>query len=211
MAKSSKRPLAVFPINKLRRIGDFILRVRTIVLNIGNNAVIFATPAPPLATVTTGVSGLQIAETTAQTRVTGSAAARDLKYDIVLDDVHGLQGYVQNLADFAADEATAISIIQASGFDLKNHGVHVKPPLAAKHGSAEGDVLLVAKSAGARVSYQWQQSNDGITNWADFNITIQAKTTLSGLPPGTRIFFRVRPVLKDGPGTWSPTVSIIVI
>jgi hypothetical protein len=209
MAKSSKRPLAVFPIKKLGKIGNFILAVRTILLNILHSPGYFATPAPTLAAVTTDVDNLETADTVAKTRVTGSAAARDLKYDIVLDDVHGLQGYVQNLADLAVDEATAIAIINASGFGLKNHGVRVKPPLAVKQGSVEGAVDLIAKSAGPRASYEWQQSPDGIV-WTFLPVTLQAKTKVSGLTIAQRVYFRVRSVLKDGPGTWSASVSIIV-
>ncbi len=207
--KSSKRPLAVIALNKLRKIGNFILRVRTIVLNIGDHALIFVTPSPALGGVKTNVDALEAAEVKAKTHVTGSASARDLEYDQSLNDVYGLQGYVQLLADAAADEATAISIILASGFDLKNKGVRVKPPLAVKNGDTDGQVKLVAKSAGKRVSYGWQQSTDGIV-WTDLAVTLQAKTVVNGLEPGKKIFFRFRAVLKDGPGLWSAAVSIIV-
>ena len=73
----------------------------------------------------------------------------------------------------------------------------------------EGELKLIAKSAGARVSYQWQQSADGFA-WRDLPVTLQAKTTVNGLTPAERLYFRVRPILKDGAGNWSPTVSIIV-
>ena len=209
MAKSSKRPLAILSISKLRKIGNFILRIRTIVLNIENSPLIFVTPVPPVATVKTDVDNLESAEVTAQTRVPGSAAIRDQKYDIVLDDVHDMQGYVQSLADNAADEAAAITIIEASGFDLKNQGVRVKPPLAVKPGDTDGEVKLVAKSAGARTSYEWQKSADG-TNWLHLPATLQAKTTAGGFASGDKAYFRVRPIFKEGPGTWSASVSIIV-
>jgi len=39
MAKAKRRPVAVFPIGKLRKILDFILRVRTIILNMEQQAV----------------------------------------------------------------------------------------------------------------------------------------------------------------------------
>lgn len=44
MAKSSKRPLAVLAVSRVRRIGNFIITVREIVLNIGNNSTLFTTP-----------------------------------------------------------------------------------------------------------------------------------------------------------------------
>jgi hypothetical protein len=210
MAKSSKRPLATTSLSRFRKIGNFILNVRTIVLNIIDHPVFFATPLPTPATVTLDVDKLEAAEAIAKTHVTGSAAARDLEYDTVLNDLFTWQGYVQNLADLAPDEATAIAIINASGFGLKNRGVRVKPLLFVKHGDVEGAVKLVAKSSGKRVSYEWQQSMDGIA-WTDLPVTLQAKTTVSGLTVGTKMYFRVRPVLKEGAGFWSPVVSIIVM
>jgi hypothetical protein len=178
-------------------------------LNIGNNATIFVTPTPSPAIVKTDTDNLEAAEAIAETRVAGAAQARNLKYDIVLEDVRGLLSYVQGLADKAADEATAIAIISASGFDLKNHGVRVKPQLAVKNGLA-GTVLLASKAAARRVFYEWQQSSDGIT-WADLPATLQAKTKVSGLTAGSLLFFRVRAILKDGAQDWSSAVSIIVL
>jgi hypothetical protein len=207
--KSSNRPLAILQMRTVRRIGKFILRVRTILLNIGNNATIFVTPTPSPAIVKTDTDNLEAAEAIAETRVAGAAQARNLKYDIVLEDVRGLLSYVQGLADKAADEATAIAIISASGFDLKNHGVRVKPQLAVKNGLA-GTVLLASKAAARRVFYEWQQSSDGIT-WADLPATLQAKTKVSGLTAGSLLFFRVRAILKDGAQDWSSAVSIIVL
>ena len=61
MAKSAKRPTAVFSLKKLGRIGDFILAVRTIALNILNNAGIFVGPVPTPATLKTSADVLETA------------------------------------------------------------------------------------------------------------------------------------------------------
>jgi hypothetical protein len=210
MATLNKRPRAVFPLRSLGRIGEYMLKVRSIVLEIGNNPGFFPTPSPTLASVTTHVDDLEAAESIALTRVTGSAAARDLQYDIVQKDVLGLLSYVQTLADNAVDEVTAIAIINSSGFNLKNRGVHVKPDLKAMNGSVPGVVKLIAKAAGRmRASYLWQSSPDD-TNWTDLPATLQAKTIVHGLTPGQRVFFRYRIVIKTGPQSWSNSVSWIV-
>ena len=208
--KSSKRPLAILKKSTIRQIGKFILRVRNIVVNMTNNSTIFTAPSPGLPIVTSDTDDLEAAEAVAATRVAGAAAARNLKYDIVLDDVYGLQRYVQNLADHAADEATAIAIINASGFDLKNHGVRVKPDLAAKYGPLTGMLRLIAKSAGRRVSYEWQKSPDGIA-WTDLPATLQAKTTVSGLVAGSRMHFRFRAILTSGATEWCSPIIVIII
>ncbi|MFI5218747.1 MAG: hypothetical protein ACHQNT_04595 [Bacteroidia bacterium] len=209
MAKSGKRPLAVFLTRNYRKIGDFIIKAKAIVLDITNSPGFFVTPDPPLATVTADIGKLEDAETTAQTRVVGSAAARDLEYDNVLEHIHGLLGYVQKLADKAADEAAAIAIIQASGYSLKVNGIFVKPPLSVKQAFATGEVILRAKAAGRRASYDWQMSTDG-TTWSDLPSTLKAKTIVDGLTVDVRTYFRFRAILPSGTGSWSASVSIVV-
>jgi hypothetical protein len=135
------------------------------------------------------------------------ASLRDVAYDKVIDDVNGLLGYIQNLADLSVDEATAISVIETSGFGLKNRGVRVKAPLSVKQDM--GDLVLIAKAAAKRASYQWRQSTDGVT-WTDLPGTLQAKTTVSGFMPGDKVFFMFRAILKNSVTGWSITVSIIV-
>ncbi|MEP7167858.1 MAG: hypothetical protein ABI855_00660 [Bacteroidota bacterium] len=207
--KKSKRPLAVVKLRSIRKIGDFLLFMRTLVLNIGNHALTFVTPVPALAGVTSDIDKLEDADTIAKTRVKGAAAARDLVYDTVYDEMTGLQLYVQVLADNAPDEATAISIIEASGFNLRNHGVHVKPPLSVKQQEDTDILILRAKAAGKRASYQWRQGSDGIT-WVDLPGTLQAKTTVTGVIAGEKLFFQERAILKNVITNWSTTVSIIV-
>lgn len=209
MATSNKRPKAVFSVNKVKKMGDFILSVRTVVLDIGNNATIFVTPAPTLASVTTAITNLETAETLAHTRVAGSVAARDLKYDIVLKAVHGLLNYVQTLADNAVDEPTAISIINAFGFGLRTAGTRNKAPLAATKGNVSGTVDLVATSAGPRASYNWRKSTDN-TTWTDLLPTLQAKTTVTALTVASTVYFQYRAVTKTGAGNWSQSVNIVV-
>jgi hypothetical protein len=209
MAKSKKRPLAVFLRRNFNRIGDFIIKAKAIVLDIGNSTGFFATPDPTLASVTTNIGTLETAQATAETRVVGSAAARDIEYNKVLDDIHGLQGYVQKQADNAVDESTAIAIINASGFSLKVNGVFIKPPLAVKQSPATGEVILTGKSAGKRASYDWQMSIDG-TTWDNLPSTLISKTTVGGLIVDRRTYFRFRTITPSGTGSWSASVSIVV-
>jgi hypothetical protein len=194
----------------VRKIGSFIEKIRAIVLNMTNNAALFPTPTPPLATVTTNIAALEKAEDVAKTRVAGSVAARNLAYDVVLENAHGLLNYVQTLADNAATEATSLDIINASGFDLKHHGVHVKPAINVKSTGVSGTIELTVKSPGKRSANEWQMSTDSVT-WTNLPATLEAKTTVSGLTPATKLYFRHRPVLKGTvPSGWSQIVSIIV-
>jgi hypothetical protein len=210
MALSNKRPIAVLHMRALRRIGNFILKMRSIALDMTNNPAYFPSPMPSLAVFTAHITGLEAAEDEARTRLTGKAAERNLKYEIVLDDVHSLLNYVQTVADVAANEEEAITIINASGFSLKIHGVHVKPDLAANNTKVSGTVKLIAKSHGNRSANEWEMSDDMI-NWTHLPGTVYAKTMVSGLMPGSTKYFRHRPILRGKTqSAWSQIVSIIV-
>lgn len=207
--KSSRRPLAVARKKQIAAIGNFILFMRTLLVNLLDHVAIFATPSPTVASVKTDVDDLEAAEAVAKTRAQGAAAARDLQYDKVMDDLNNLLLYVQTLADNAVDEPTAISIIEASGFGLKNKGVRVKAPLAVKQIS-DNMLKLMAKAAAKRATYFWEQSEDG-NAWTALPATLKATTVVEGVGAGQRLLFRVRSLTKkDGLSNWSVVVSIIV-
>lgn len=210
MAKSSKRPVAVFLINRTRRIGDFIIKVRGILTNMADNATIFVAPSPALPLVSGHIDDLDAAEAKAQTRAKGTAAARDLKYEVVLQDTRDLLSYVQKLADSSADEATAVAIIQASGFNLKVNGVYIKPPLAAKNGAVSGTILLSAALGGKRGSHEWQMSLNN-QNWTGLPPTTKAKTQVDNLQRLSVQHFRHRLITNQGPEEWSQSVSVVVL
>ena len=211
MSKQAKRPLAVFLLSKVRKIGDFILKVISITQDIDANPGIFVTPVPATSQVTSDIGDLAKAEGKVLTKAPGSAAARDVAYSKVMDDVNGLLAYVQILADKAADEQASIAIIQASGFSVKVNGVRVKAPLTAKNGKVSGTIDLAAKAADKRASYNWQQSNDNGTSWLNLPTTLQAKTSVAGLTPATRVLFRVQAVTRTGTEGWSQSVSVVVM
>jgi hypothetical protein len=210
MANANKRPVAALQLKKAAKIGDFVFKGKTVVQNVGNNTTYFPTPFPTLATVTTDIGKLETAQTLAQTRAAGAASARDLMYDVVLADLRNLMGYVQQRADAAANAATAIAIIQASGFELRVNGSRVKAPIVAKS-IGTGQLKLVAKAAGGnRVSYNWQGSSDNGVTWHDLPITLQAKTMVSGLVPASKWLFRVRSITPSGVNDFTDPTAVIV-
>ena len=107
-----------------------------------------------------------------------------------------LKAYVQSVAD--ATPENAISIIESSGLALR------------KTTTLSGSVKLTAPLAGRRAAYRWQYSTDGGKTWVDASETLQAKTTVTGLPVGTTVQFRYRSVIKGGASDWSAPLSMVV-
>ena len=211
MAIKSKFPLVAFTASKFRNVGDFILNLKAIVLNIGAAVSYFPTPKPTLASVTTNIGDLETAETKAKTRAVGTVAARNLIYDTCYKDLLGLVAYVQVVANAATDAATAIAIIEAAGFNVRVNGVRVKAPIFAKNSTDEGVILLSAKGAGKNSVYQWQISSDG-SAWTDLPLTQISKTEARGLTAGAKKYFRVRTINKpNGTSEWTAAVAIFVM
>lgn len=88
--------------------------------------------------------------------------------------------------------------------------VHSKPPFAAKPGAVSGTVLLAARAATVRASYEWEWSGDGGKTWTAVLPKLQAKTEIPGLPAATTVQFRFRAVTKTGAGDWSLPTSLLV-
>jgi hypothetical protein len=166
----------------------------------------FPSPTPPLAAVKTAVSDLQTAETAALARAKGAVATRNEKRAALISVLQQIRSYVQGIADLSPE--TAVSIIQSAGLAVKKVPVRAPRVFAAKPASVSGTVNIVAPSAGHRTSYEWQYSTDGGKTWLSLPPTIQARTSVAGLTPGSSPQFRYRAVTKTGVADWSQPITM---
>ena len=83
-------------------------------------------------------------------------------------------------------------------------------PFAAKPGAVSGTVVLAARAAAVRASYEWGWSGDGGKTWTAVPPTLQAKTEIPGLPVAPAVQFRFRAVTKAGAGDWSQPTTLLV-
>lgn len=203
--KTTHRPIA--SLNLPKPIGALITLATGIVTAMtGNQA--FPSPIPALALVTAAINALQIAETTALTRAKGTAAARNDKRAALADLLEQLKAYVQAQAN--ASPENGVTIIQSAGFAIRKTPTHGTRTFSANPGPVSGSVKLYTKSAGARSAYLWEYSTDGGKTWVAAPVTVQARTTITGLQAGATVLFRVQPVSKTGEGDWSQVVSFLV-
>jgi hypothetical protein len=204
--KPVSRPLAVlklpeYEVPLLVTVARAIVRAMT-----GNPR--FPSPDPPLATVEAAIEALAAAETATRSRMQGTVAARDGKRLALVVLLQQLRDHVQARADANVDEA--VSIIESAGMAVKKERVPPARVFTAKRGPVSGSVKLLAPQAGNRAGYEWAYSTDGKKSWVSVPFTVQASTTVSGLQPGSTVYFRYRAVTKDGTGDWSEPVGVIV-
>ncbi|MBP7497717.1 MAG: hypothetical protein KA792_08655 [Bacteroidales bacterium] len=204
------RPLVVLNINKLRKIGNFILKMRGIYANMSLHPDLYPSPPFSLNDFLDNIEALVAAEAEVSTRIRGKVEHRNQAYDLVMDNVHNLLNYVQNLSDNASSFEESIRLIISSGFDLKKTTAAVKSNLQVKNIIPSGTVKLTAKAVAGAGSYEWQKSNDGI-NWSELPGTLKATTKVEGLTIGSRVYFRCRAVLRIGNSDWTQAVSLIIV
>jgi hypothetical protein len=190
-----------------RRVPALITYVQAVLAALTTNAN-FTTPVPALSVLAAALTALQSSESQALSRLKGAVVARNDKKAALVTLMQQLRGYIQTTAD--ADPENSAAIIKSSGLPVKKVPVHKPRVFSVKSDAVSGSVEMVAASAARRASYLWGYSIDGGKTWIEVGPTLQAKTTVSGLPVGTTVQFRYRGVTKTGAADWSQPISFLV-
>ena len=189
-----------------RRNNDRINYARSVAAAMSANPH-FPSPAPTLSDFEAHIDAAAAANAFVLIGPIGSAAQRDARFVAVQSDLEQLRSYVQRVADASSGEARAI--IESAGMSVKRPGLHDKPRIAVKAGPVSGSVVVVAKSAGDRATYEWQYSRVD-EPWIDVAPTRQAKKVLDGLVQVGVYQFRVRSVAQAGRSDFGDAVSFRV-
>lgn len=203
--KSVQRSLVTLSLP--RRVPAIITYTQAVLAAMTNNPN-FPTPLPALSAVSAALTALQSAESQALSRIKGAVVVRNDKKAALVSLLQALRAYIQTTAD--ADPENSAAIIKSSGLPVKKVAVHKPRVFTIKPGAMSGSVEMVAASAARRASYLWGYSIDGGKTWTEVGPTLQAKTTVSGLPVGTTAQFRYRGVTKTGAADWSQPISFLV-
>jgi hypothetical protein len=200
-----RRTIAVLalpkPVPALIAAANHIVEVMT------NNAN-YPNPDPSLATITGSIKDLATSQAAALARTHGAATTRNEKRAVLVTQFEQLKGSIQKVAD--ANQENAASIIESAGLTVRKTVVRKPRAFEAAPGPVTGSAKLVAPSAGRRAAYEWEYSVDGGKTWLPAPATLQARTIVTGLPPGSTVSFRYRSVLKTGESDWSLPTSVMV-
>ena len=205
MSASQNRSIAV--LNLPKPVPALLKTSAAIVAALTGNTY-FPTAGPLITALGNAQTALTTAETATKTRALGSVAVRNTARTALLTALHSAKALVQQAAD--ADLTHAPAIIASAGMAVRKTPTASKPPFAAEQGPLSGTVKLAARAAADRASYEWQWSTDGGHTWTPLPPTLQAKTALAGVVPGTNGEFRFRAVTKAGASDWSQPAALIV-
>jgi predicted phage tail protein len=194
-------------------IAEKIARVRQIVLSMTNNAH-FPNPQPPLAVLTAAADALEQAESDTQAarqEVKTKTTIRNTKEDDLTRLVSQQVGHVTAVS--GGDEA----VIQSAGMDVRAtpaaSSIADHPnALGATAGDHDGSMDLAWDSVADAASYVIETSPDPptATSWKHLGVSTKSSYTVTGLPSGSRVWFRVAAVNAAGQSGWSDPVSKIV-
>jgi hypothetical protein len=188
------------------RVTDLIARALAIVKALTGNPA-YPSPVPALAAITAAIEALQAAHTAALTRTKGTATVRNEKHEALVKLLMQLKSYIQTQAD--ANVENVASLVESAGVGVRKVATRHPRVFAATVGALSGTAELVAPTA-RRGAYEWEYSIDGGKTWIVAPPTLQSRTTVSGLQPGSTVQFRYRSVVKTGASDWSPPLSLIV-
>jgi hypothetical protein len=190
-----------------RRVPALIPYVQSVVTAMTDNPH-FPTPVPALSDVSAAVSALQTAETATLSRLKGAVVVRNDRKAALVVLMGELRSYIQKVAD--ADPENGAAIIQSSGLPVRKARSLRPRVFTARPGAVSGSVEVVAVAAARRASYEWEYSTDGGKTWIAAAPSLQAKTTIPGLPVASSVQLRYRAITKAGPGDWSQPLTIVV-
>jgi hypothetical protein len=188
-------------------IAEKIARIRFIILSLIGNAW-FPTPSPTAATITTNVNNLEAAMLKAQGGGRDEVAAMRAAEEKLDLSVKLLASYVENIAN--TDPNNAVAIVLSAGMEVKgksnksNHGFELS---AGKSGE-----IIVTCPVEKGATYEIQMCTDftNEVNWKRVYIGTKSKFVMKGLTPGTRYYFRVCAITKDGAQPWSVALGLFV-
>ena len=206
--------MALIKLNFARlSVSEKIALARQIVTAMTGNAH-FTSPQPSLTTITAAVNSLEQAESAAQAarqQARLTIVARNNKEDDLGQLMSQSAGYVTAIA--GGDEL----IIQSAGMGVRaSPGTSAAPgqpgALSATAGDHDGSMDLSWDPIVEAASYLIEKSPDPptATSWTHLGVSTKSTFTVTGLPSGTRVWFRVAAVNANGQSPWSDPATKIV-
>jgi fibronectin type III domain protein len=194
-------------------VPEKIAKAHQIVAALTGNAD-FPTPSPPLATITSAANELKTADDDVlAARQSGKekTVIRNQKVDVIDQLLTQCAGYVESVA------GTNERLILSAGFDVRALKVNTTEAptqpqdLAASAGDHDGEIDLSWDTVAGAKSYVIEKSPDPVTSttWTHAGVSTRSSFTVQGLTSGTRYWFRVAAINKNGQSGWSdPAMKI---
>ncbi len=212
---SMRRARGVLRLQK-RKTASVTGKANVMCEGIANNAALIPDPNPSVSTMQAQVAVVNKAETVANTKVIGAAAARNVQRNILVGMMETQLCTLQGIADTCAGLDRAIAVLLAGGVDVALVSQYTKAILGVTQATPGGIVTLKAYAKALtggsykKCFFNWQSTSDGKI-FVTLPSTPKSKTTVANLPPLSTCGFRVSVTDSEGVmGEWSQVVFLLV-
>jgi hypothetical protein len=200
---------------------DLLLKVASIIAALENNPN-YSRPwpdaAPKYEDLVAAHGAFQLAVQAALGRDVNKIAEREAARSRLIECLMDLAPYLELVAK--GDE----NILMSTGYDVtqtRTYSAASRDPLgkpenfSVKRGELEGVLIAHATKLQGASSYELQIAEVDPTveaNWRQYAIFASAsRMEIKGLTPGHKFSVRVRGIGVNGPGSWSETVTLMVV
>jgi hypothetical protein len=181
-------------------------RAAQIATGVDNHATYFPSPDPPVAKVNADIAAL-VRENGLIPQGLSTADRRNVLTKAVLADVKKYHAMVQSAAQDDPEHADLIA--SGATMRLRVTPQRHKPALELRQ-RVSGEVTAIAKRVAGAQAYLWAYSLDGGITWKALDGTTRAQITVTGLTPGTVVWFRFRVLTRQGRSDWLATIPHLV-
>lgn len=199
-----KKVIVALNYNSMSAIEKTVFADKVISAMTGNTAL--PSPYPTVATLSATNANLKAAIAAASLGGINTTATEHEKEAVLERTLKAIAGYVE----YEANNNEAI--VLSSGYNVKQTAGKVIKGFNVTQGALSGTALLETKNIG-NCSFVWALCLDPLSAnaWEQQKITLQSKTTITGLTPGVKYWFRVALITKDGQQSWSDPYMLLVV
>jgi hypothetical protein len=169
----------------------------------------FPSPDPPLAELE--AQAVKTNNSYLASRGKGKDKTDEFHHD--LDELERMMLREADYVEIVANKFPDIgdTIIHSAGMEFKSQGQRNVQDFTVKNGDVRGTVIARAKAVAPRVSYVWQYVAADGGDFATAAITVKATYTFINLDSGRTYKFRMAVVTKEGQGSWSDELTLVVL
>jgi hypothetical protein len=169
-------------------------------------------PSPPLALsdLDKDIAAVEKAQAGVATRARGKSGFRDAAFMLLMSDLDLIRAYVQRLMDLDPSRAAIVAAKALMYTTGRRNVARVDVKLKRPKG-VPGAVDAVFRKKVEKETRYAQYSVDAMVTWIDLEPTLHARIQITGLVPGSTLWFRYRTMTSAGTTEPSDPISIIVL
>lgn len=195
--------MAIAAFKLSRKAELLVVQVRDIIAKLITNILVYATPNPTTATLTTLVNKLDTSRQAALRGGTDRTTQMNLDKEKVMENMTALLGYVQTTSGGDAEKINLVAYVRKNASPV---GLLPAPSnVRSVFGEHDGEIIFRWLGVKGRKLYTMQLNDTpgDDTKWENLDFTGKQTYTAKGLISGKEYAFRIATISTAGISGWS--------